>query len=62
MAEINWKYNVGDRIIKDSYDGKRVIDYVITNREVRVKQVHLQNDTRELRNKNIKYYEKYSNK
>jgi hypothetical protein len=57
VAEINWKYNIDDRITKDTQDGKRIIDYVITNREIRIKQVHIKNDTREFRNKNIKYYE-----
>ena len=36
--KINWKYEIGDKIIKKGSDGNSCCDLIITDREIRIKQ------------------------
>lgn len=39
MAEINWKYNIGDRIIKCDDCGNIIIDLIVSDREIKTGKV-----------------------
>lgn len=57
MTEINWKYQIGDGIVTEDSKGKKLVDYVITGREIRTKKINSKKDRRGFQNVNLRYYE-----
>lgn len=57
MTEINWKYQIGDRITKPVNKRGIPTDFVITGREIRKQRFNSTKDRRGYQDINIRYYE-----
>lgn len=61
MSQINWKYKIGDNIIKKDKNGNIVTNFIITNTKIERKKIHAKKEKKGFYYGNFKYYEYHCN-